>query len=373
MKMYYIVNARMPTDKAHGIQIAKMCEAFLRAGVDLTLVVSSRGTGDIQKAYGLTCAVPLQRLWVIDLQFLGQIGYWLTALQFMVAAQAYLWWRVLIREQFVLYTVDIDTFSHVPLVWLPRKVFAEMHSAKRATFLSQMFFSRAHIIATNTLIASVLSDTFTIPLEKMLIEPNGVDASFFDNELPQEEARHRLGLSDTPFALYVGRFYKWKGLDILADAAKDSRLPISLVGGTQKEYEHVSGKSGKGLYFYGVRPVAEIPKWLSAADVLIVLGTKENEDSYRYTSPMKIFEYLAARRPVVAARTPANSSIIPENAASWYTPDDAKSLTEAISLATSGADLSKIERGYAYAREHTWDARVERILASIKAIATLAS
>ncbi|HEV8666352.1 MAG TPA: hypothetical protein VN665_00695, partial [Candidatus Paceibacterota bacterium] len=66
MKIYYVANARMPTEKAHGIQIAKMCEAFIESGIDLTLVVPSRKTTpeSVQEFYNLRTPVAVQRLWV---------------------------------------------------------------------------------------------------------------------------------------------------------------------------------------------------------------------------------------------------------------------------------------------------------------------
>ena len=45
MKIYYVANARMPTEKAHGIQIAKMCEALIEAGAKVELIVPRRGRG----------------------------------------------------------------------------------------------------------------------------------------------------------------------------------------------------------------------------------------------------------------------------------------------------------------------------------------
>ena len=175
MKIYYIANARMPTEKAHGIQIAKMCEAFIEAGVDLTLVVSSRGSGSIEETYSLTHQIPVRRLPVLDLQFLGPLGYRLTAFQFVLGALLYLWLKVLRGERFVVYTVDMDPFSFAPLVWVPRSLYAEMHGVKKLNFLRQRFFNRAHVIATNTPIAEELVHTFGISPERLLIEPNGVD------------------------------------------------------------------------------------------------------------------------------------------------------------------------------------------------------
>ena len=42
MKLYYIANARIPTEKAHGVQIMKMCEAFVDAGHEVKLIVPKR-------------------------------------------------------------------------------------------------------------------------------------------------------------------------------------------------------------------------------------------------------------------------------------------------------------------------------------------
>ena len=368
MKLYYIANARMPTDKAHGIQIAKMCEAFSGLGVSVELVVSSRGSGSLEEFYSLEHAIPVRRMPTLDLQFLGPIGYRMTALQFICGALFYLWAKALTGEQFVVYTVDMDAFSFTPLSWVPRPLFAEMHGIKKPGFLARRFFKRSGIVATNRLIAEELSKIFTLSPERVCIEPNGVDESASHNDISQQAARARLTLPpDQPFALYVGRFYAWKGLEILADAALESPLPIRLVGGTREEYERATGKSSGALHFSGVRPIDEVSLWLAAADVLLVLGTAKNEDSYRYTSPMKVFEYLAARRATVVSRTPAMESVVQEDAAFWYTPDDARSLARAIREAhTSPEAPAKIQAGAAFAAKHTWRQRAGRILAFMR-------
>ena len=42
MKLFYIANARIPTEKAHGLQIMKMCEAFARSGLEVELIIPNR-------------------------------------------------------------------------------------------------------------------------------------------------------------------------------------------------------------------------------------------------------------------------------------------------------------------------------------------
>lgn len=354
----------MPNEKAHGIQMAKMCEALIESGVDLTLLVSSRGSGNLRQFYNLKCEIPIKRIRVMDLQFFGPVGYLVTALQFTVGALFYLFVRSLRKETFIVYTIDMDSFSFAPLVWTPRPVFAEMHSNKKTNFLTRIFFKRAKIIATNQPIADDLSKEFNISPRNICVEPNGVDETVLHGCVSRQEARRKLNIPlDKSFALYVGRFYRWKGMEILADAAKDSILPIYIVGGEREEYENVTGKNGELLHFVGGKSTYEIPLWLAAADVLILLGTSNNKESYRYTSPMKIFEYLAAGRPMVSSRTPAVTSIVRDDVTFWYEPDDPFSLGRAIGLAYSSAESgNKVEKGRVWAEKYTWRKRTERIL-----------
>ena len=347
MKLYYVVNARIPSDKAYGIQVACMHEAF-KTLVEAKLVTPAQ-------------------LRVPDWYASGRVGFFASSVIFMITSGAYLLYKRLIGEQFFVFTPDMDSFSGTLLPFIAPTI-AEMHSPQKPTFLARLFFARVRgVVATTKQTKEALITSFGIPEQNILVEPNGADEALLQKEISKQEARKKLGLPDEPFALYVGRFYAWKGLGILAEVAGSSSLPIRLVGGTREEYEHVTGKSGEALLFAGARPQAEVPLWLSAADVLLMLGTAKNDDSYRYTSPMKIFEYLGARRAVVASKTPAVAGIIPQGVAFWYEPDNAAALAQTI-LQAHQADVSKkIEAGRALAAEHTWQKRARRIVAFMTA------
>src|SRR3989338_690359 len=92
MRLYFLANARMPTEKAHGIHIAKMCEAFIEQGVDLVLLVPARGASkeSLQEYYGLRAPVPTVRLWVPDLYRAGSLGYLISSYFFMARCALYL-------------------------------------------------------------------------------------------------------------------------------------------------------------------------------------------------------------------------------------------------------------------------------------------
>ncbi len=344
MKIYFVANGRMPSTKAYGIHIAKMCEAFIEAGHELKLVVPARTQGSIQEMYGLRVEVPMVRVHSLVFEHYERVGFFLMGASFALMSLWYLWRKKLKGEAFVIYTVDMDTFSHT-LLPLVGPVVAEFHSPKRSNILSGFFFKRAKIVATNRLIAQELAKTFN--LKQIPIEPNGVDESFFD--LPSTTGRR---------AVYVGRFYAWKGLEVLPKAAKlMPDVEVKVVGGSREEFEKVFGDAGD-LQFAEVS-YAKVVNELAAADVLLLIGTGKNEDSNRYTAPMKVFEYLATGKPIVASRTEALLSLVPESLVQYCEPDDAEALAGAVqaALAYTGGREARI----AFAREHTWRARMARI------------
>lgn len=342
--MYFVANARMPSEKAYGIHIARMCEAFIEAGHEVRLVVPARAPGSMREAYGLRVDVPMVRLHSVSFEKYERFGFFVMGVSFALVSLWYLWRKKVGGETFVIYTVDMDTFSHT-LLPLVAPVVAEFHSPKKSTLLSRFFFKRVQIVTTNPLIKEELSKTFA--LKDIPVEPNGVDESFFD--LPETSGRS---------AMYLGRFYKWKGLEVLPKAAKlIPDVEMRVVGGSKEEFEKVFGDAS-GLHFSEV-PYARVKDELAHADVLLLTGTALNEDSNRYTAPMKVFEYLATGKPMVVSRTEALKSLIPENLAHYCEPDNPKALAKAIGEALS--DTGGREARIAYARGHTWRARAERI------------
>ncbi len=372
-KIYYIANARMPTEKAHGIQIAKMCEALIEAGADLTLVVTNRITEQhsLRDYYGLRVDIPTVRLPVLDFYTRGRVGYRIASYSFALSYLVFILWRRLRGEHFILYTVDLDNFSSSLLALTNTVLFTEMHGGKPDTVEQCLLFRALQgVIPINRIIADELQKKFPLSRAKYLVEPNGIDESIFYPR-NKAEARKRLGIpQEEKMLLYSGRMFGWKGLEIVPQAAVLCPEVIwRIVGGTKKEYENVVDISPPAnLLFMGSQPYEDMSWWLAAADVVLVLGTKRDQQSYYYTSPMKLFEYLTAERPIIAADTPALREIVSEEEVLFYTPDDAHDLAEKVQYTLSSAAEVNICVVNASKKSliYTWKGRGERVLAFIK-------
>ena len=127
--MYYVVNARMPSDKAYGIQIAKMCEAFIEQGVELELCIPKTHQSHIslKEFYGLRVDVPTRTFAGPDWYDRGRVGFAISSLVFMTSVCFYLLKH---GHSALVYTIDMDSYSYAPLALLTAPIAVEMHSPK---------------------------------------------------------------------------------------------------------------------------------------------------------------------------------------------------------------------------------------------------
>lgn len=371
MRIFYIANVRMPTEKAHGIQIAKMCEALIEAGAEVELIVPRRGNEErtILDFYGLRVSIPTVRIRTVDWYEYGRIGFRISSIIFMCGYFRYLWWKKLQGKGGVIWTIDVDQFSFflVPLLGMP--YIAEIHDAKPYSLRYKMLLRGAtRVIVINDIIRRKLEERFYLPAESITVYRNGVDLSLFQPALAREAARERLSLPrEVKIVLYAGKVYPWKGLGIFSDtaAAFNSDTYFYFVGDTEDHMQAVTGKrSPASMIYVGHQDYKKIPLWLAAADLLVLGGTKENEYSYAHTSPMKLFEYMASGRPIVAADTPANREIVSEKEAFFYIPDDAASLKKTIDVvfADPGEAALCSEQAKEKVVAFSWEARARSIL-----------
>lgn len=362
MKFLYIANIRIPTEKAHGAQIMKTCEAMAKIGSIEALIVSNRKspiTNDSLEYYGIKTPFPIERAAVLDTVKWGRLGFWIESLSFVwsarLKARAHANSLLYGRDELVMWLITL--FTNRSFVW-------ESHTGAW-NFAARSVARRAKAIVV---ISHGLKDWYIekgISAEKIVVAPDGIDLASFEEIEAPEVARARLGLPNTFTALYVGRFDGWKGAETVCKASRllSESVQVVLIGG-EPDQVALMQHNYPNVRFLGFHPYSELPNNLSAADVLLLPTSAKDEIGARFTSPMKLFAYLAARKPIIAADVPSSREVLQESDAIFVLPDNPDALAEAIMRVaemTSVERISLAESAHNRASAYTWDARA-RIL-----------
>ncbi|HEY4511348.1 MAG TPA: glycosyltransferase family 4 protein [Candidatus Paceibacterota bacterium] len=367
MKLYYIADVRLPTERAHGLQIMKMCEAFARGGQEVTLLVPNRKNNageehDPFVYYGVERNFEIRK--VASPDFLGRT----------------------LRFGNLLYRLDA-LFFHLRLLFtaLPQGsvVYARnprllsFFSAKKHYRVAELHsldgISKKHLLIPDRLIVltSIMRSRLIeagIEGEKILVAPDGVDLKKFDIPISKNEARQKLGLpKDKRIVLYTGHLYSWKGGETLAEAAKefgDDYLFV-FIGGVEPELSLFKKKYEAANV--RVLPFAKhehMPFYMKAADVLVIPNSGKSELSKSYTSPLKLFEYMASGRPIVASDLPSLREILSEKNCFFAQSDSSHSFAETLREALENPQDAEQRRKQAYTdvQEHTWEKRAGAII-----------
>jgi len=365
-KLLYVANARIPTERAHGIQIVKMCEAFAKAGLSVELVVPKRMNWIKENPfsyYAVEKNFKITKLPCLDLipyhKILGNLGLWIESVSFNFFAFPYAFFK----KADIIYTRDK---FFLPLALLKGNLVFETHGFSQNHFLYDPLFKRLKKIVS---ITQKLKDLFQeqgIASDRILVAADGVDLERFNVRETQEECRNKLGLPiDKKIVLYTGHLYDWKGTQVLAQASDLLPAEIYFVGGTKEDVQDFKVKDPNlKIKIIGHRPYSEIPCWLRAADVLVLPNSGKEEISKHWTSPLKLFEYMAASKPIVASDLPSIREILNKDNAILVAPDNPEALAEGINKALTDKGLSARISVLAYegVKNYTWQKRAEKVL-----------
>ncbi len=374
MKLIYIANIRLPTEKAHGLQIMKMCEAFARQGAKVKLVVPWRFNPikeDPFEYYGVEKNFKITKLPSLDLVKLGKIGFLIQSLSFSKFAQIY----ALFKKADVIYSRDELPLFY--LSFLKKNLFLEVHT-NAYNFLIKTTLKKCKGIIAITYGLKDFLISKGINADKILVASDAVDLGEFDIKISKEEARKKLNLpSDKVIIGYVGSLKTMgmeKGIGVAIKFLKflNENCVLVLVGGRKEDnefYRKEAEESGlaERVLFVGQVKHQLVPLYLKSFDIAIAPFPK-NEHYEFYMSPMKIFEYMASGRPIVASDLPSLREVLNKDNAILVKSDSPESLAEGVKKTLQNPELTdKISKqAFHDIRNYTWEKRAENILEFIK-------
>lgn len=394
-KLLYISLMRLPTEKAHGLQIIQNCEAFADAGCDVTLWIARRWNSremrrvvDPFAYYGVRRNFKVRRIPCIDVFPIfpadsagARVAFYILQLSYALAS--------VILLQFtradIYYSRDAIILSLLSRLRAKSSLVYEAHqfpaSGRGAALQRQVVTSVGSVIAVTPRLREDLIRMRGADPARTIVAHDGIRRARFDQMRDQAAARHQIGWSEQAFIVgYVGRLHTLgmdKGVGLLVDAlAAVDGACLALVGGPDDMANSLRrrwldlGMPPERFLYAGHVPPDEVPLYLSAFDVCALPLPAETHFA-QYASPMKLFEYMAAGRAIVASDLPSWSDVVTDReTALLLPPNDVAAWSEAIESLRSDRDLCAQlgESARSQALEiHTWDVRAARILAHIQA------
>ena len=187
-------------------------------------------------------------------------------------------------------------------------------------------------------------------------------------------ARKRLARPDRLTVVYTGGFYAGRGIDLLyALARQNPAIQFIWVGGTVNSTDEwqrkIAAEGLNNIHLTGFVDNKNLPLYQAAADILVmpfgtVIAGSSGGNSAEICSPMKMFDYLAAGRAIMASDLPVLHEVLNNSNALLLPPDDENAWHQALNRLASDRNLRAAlgEQARKDANRYTWMKREAAIL-----------
>ncbi len=366
MKIFYIAEFILPSNKAYSIHVFKMLDSFARKRIKTQLIIpyakNKTNYYNLEKFYNLK-HIKLIRIKSIfsrlkNFNFFQRFKFgYKTSLNLKNLDKK----NIIITRSlatsvfFSLFKISHFVEMHQELKGLTKFLFLNLNFIKSKSIIKIIFISRA------------LSNYYKNYTKNFIVLHDGVDLKDFKNLKKK--------IKKVKNITYTGSFYRGRGVEKIIDLAK--KLPhinFNMYGQRNEFFDNLP----KNIKIYKFIKHSKIPIILNKSDILIlpysnkVSINSENfkDDISKFTSPIKMFEYLASGTPIISSnlkvlreilKNKYNSILIKnfENLDEW---------TKAIlSLSRNKKLMKKISmNGRKTAIKYSWDLRAKEYLNQFK-------
>jgi glycosyltransferase involved in cell wall biosynthesis len=207
-----------------------------------------------------------------------------------------------------------------------------------------------------------------------IVSPLAVDLGQYADLPSAEEARRELGLEEAFTAGYTGHLYPGRGIDLLVELARrNPTMRFLWAGGepvaTELWSKRLANAGLNNVRLMGFIPNSQLPLIQAACDVLMMpherrVSASGGGDIARFTSPMKMFEYLASGRAILASDLPVLREVLNKDNAVLIAPEDIDAWNGALRVLKINEDRRRTLGNQARtdAAQYTWVERARRSL-----------
>jgi glycosyltransferase involved in cell wall biosynthesis len=364
MKILYLANSSIPSRTANSIHVMKICQAFAKNGHEVVLMTPNHS--DVEQNiknpydfYGVDACFEIQKIPKPRKIIKG-----------------------LIYQSIVKYLVKSQN---------PDLVYARCHGLGLYNFTSlglPIIFEAHRLYKDNPQIAKLIKSK---QLRRMIVITSALSQDYQQHysvteplikvfhdaaDEPGKVEKLKLTFSQRLQVGYVGHLYPGKGMEIISELVRRCHwADFHVVGGLEKDiaYWKKELQNCQNIHFYGFLPPSETNKYRQACDVLIAPYQRHvivggSIDIGRWMSPLKLFEYMAAGKAILASDLPVLREVLTHSETAWLCPpEDLESWATALAYLHDNPDLRNSLGSRArelFKNKYTWQARAAGVISN---------
>lgn len=358
-KIMYVYGGELPSKSASSVHVAKMCSALSRY-FNVFLVSKSSNRSKINDFYDLKRTFKFYGLPIPDIRRM-EIFVFLYALISSV-----------LHKVDYIYTRDV-LMAYLAISFKKKTIF-EFHNigfinTRFNKFLFNKIQSSEYLVKNIVITESLKCDSIdylNVRLDTIEVLPDSADLAIpnFDSFDPKSVG-------------YVGSLFEGKGSDIIPLIAHHMPdLLFHIVGGEKEQVKELTKKSPCNVIYHGFVDQVEVSKYISKFEVCLlpnqrkVIGAgkfSSNIDIGKYTSPLKLFQYMSQGKKIVCSDLNVIREVVDEKGVWFAECDSINSWVSGIRAAVT--DKTKEKERYVHAKFeklYTWDVRAKRIKAILE-------
>ena len=350
-KIYYVAELNLPSRSAYSIHVMKMCEAFSKHNYDTNLfVINKKNTNRINKIYNINYNFKIISVFnnFILLNFILRILFSI---------------KILLKktEKNALFLSRSIIFSIIACLFKKRIILELHHEITGFSKIIYWIFKNLKLIENLKFIflSKNLNDIYKINRRSFLVLDDAVNINDFNFK---KQIKH------TNTCVYIGSFFEGKGVEQIFRLAKKNQKTFFHIYG---EKQHLrSKKKERNVKLFDYVQYSKIPKILSRYEVALMPYQKKIRGRgsiwlQKYMSPLKMFDYMAAKMIIIASNLKAYKHVLKHNFNCILVDiNEDEKWSKAIQYAFKKNYKNQFLRNNAYktARKHTWDNRCQKII-----------
>ena len=366
LKIVYITRSIIPSKTANSVNVIRMCSAFASLGHQVTLLapitkkLEEKGVEDIFKFYGVENNFEIKKLFSPNIRFLKRKIYSYRCLNQVKKIDP-----DLVYGRGVISAFYLTQKAGYKTLFERHSNYGEDKKTEEKIFKKFILENKnkAKLVAIAQKLKELYCRKYNIEESAVHVAPSAtlVNKDFDTIPVNCEQFKDSFNIG------YIGKVAKNRGLEIIIKLAENfPKIIFHIIGGDEKEIKYWKNESKnlENIIFHGFINPKDTYKYRNLCDIL--LAPYMNADkNFEYMSPIKIFEYMASKTPMICS----DSKIIRESLNEKYTMlvdnEDINAWIKAVEKLYSDKEFREnmAKNAYEYCVQNfTYEARCKKIL-----------